>query len=442
LKAVIAGAGNVGSTLAGQLVSDGFDVVVIESDPEVLERISYEMDLLAIEGNGGSASALAEAGVEEADLFVAATGASELNVMACTYVRSLCGAETIARVHDAEYIGMWEANPGVFGVDHMLYPEMMAAERISDILQVTEARDVGSFGGGAIRMVEFLAREGSLVERRLEDLDTPECSLVAALIQDDSVVIPGGESVIEPHDRVIVVGSKEGVKAFGERFGVFGESVEQVTVVGASEVGEHLVDMLIHRGVSVQVIEEDKVRAEEFAERFPGALVLRGEGTDMEILKAERIGEMDAVVSVTDSDERNLMSSLLGKRLGSEDSVVKVEDPRYVELFETMGVDAAVNPHRVTSERILRLTRGENLRSVMVLEEGQAELMELEVSSDSDLVGVPLSEAGLPEGSIVAAVLRGQEVEVPRGGFELMEEDNVVIFVENRVADEVEEMFR
>lgn len=441
MRAVIAGAGNVGSALASQMLEDGFDVVVVERDGDVVKDLSYEYDLLAVEGNGASASALDEAGVRDADLFVAATGNSELNVMACTYVRSVSGADTIARVHDAEYISMWEDEPGAFGVDHMLYPELMAAERIANILEVSEARDVGRFAGGEITLVEFVAREGALTGSSLRILDVPEGSLVAAIVRNGEVVIPGGGTEFAEGDRVVVLGSSEGVSRFGERFGVFGLPADLVTVVGASEVGEHLVDLLLSRDVEVKVIEEDEGMAKSFAERFPDCLVLRGGGTDLDVLDSENIGDSDAVVSVTESDEKNLMSSLLGKRLGAEDSVAKVEDPRYVELFEAMGVDAAVNPHRVTMERMLRITRGGNLADIRVLDEGQAEIMELEVAAGSGLIGVPLSEAGFPEGCLLGAVLRDGEVEVPMGDFELRAGDRVVIFAEDRVAAEAEEMF-
>lgn len=362
-------------------------------------------------------------------------------MMACDYVTEVSGARTIARVHDAEYIDMWNQNPGVFGIDHILFPELMTAERISRILQIPEARDVGTFADGAIQMVEFVTRSDGLVGKELRDLDTPEDSLIAALIREGEIVIPGGETSIRENDRVIVIGSTGGIERFGERFLTYGGPVDRVAVVGATEISALLVERLMKRGVRVHVIEEDEGDATRFAEQFPSALVLNGVGTDIDFLRSERIGDMDAVVSATESDEKNLMTSLLGKRLGAGDSVVKVEDPQYVELFETMGVDAAVNPHRVTTDRILMLTRGASLRSVMVLEEGKAEAMELEVAEGSSIAGNPLSRAGLPQGAIVGGVLRSGDVTVPGGDFELRVGDNVVVFAESKVAETVEALF-
>lgn len=441
MKAVIIGGGNVGSALATQFVDDGLDVVLVERDPEVAERLSYELDLLAIQGNGASASALERAGVREAKLFVAATGVSELNLMACTYVRSLGDAQTIARVHDAEYISMWEEQPELFGVDHMLYPELMAADRIVRILQVPDARDVGAFADGRIQMVEFVAHSDEIVGTRLRDLGAPKESLVASIVRNGDVTIPGGDAEIQRDDRVIVIGSEAGIDRFGEQMGTYVGRLKSVSVIGATEVSEFLVESMLDAGVDVKLIEEDREQARRFAERFPRCLVLHGQATDIDFLRSERIGETDAIVSTSKSDEKNLMSSLLGKRLGAENSVVKVEDPRYVELFETMGVDAAVNPHRVTTDRILMITRGESLRSVMVLEEGKAEVMELEVTKDSDIAGHPLASAGLPLGAIVGAVLRGSDVVIPGGDFVLEPGDSVVTFAETGVASRVEAMF-
>lgn len=415
--------------------------MLIEKDPDVAERLSYDLDLLAVQGNGASASALEEAGIEEAGLFVAATGISELNVMACDYVKEVSGARTIARVHDAEYIEMWDENPGVFGIDHILFPELMTAERISRILQIPEARDVGTFADGAIQMVEFVTRSDGLVDHELMDLDTPEDSLIAAIIREGEIVIPGGETTIRENDRVIVIGSPDGIERFGDRFLTYGGEVDRVAVIGATEISGLLVERLLEKGIEVRVIEEDEEDATRFAEEFPSALVLNNVGTDIDFLRSERLGDMDAVVSATESDEKNLMTSLLGKRLGAGDSVVKVEDPQYVELFETMGVDAAVNPHRVTSDRILMLTRGASLRSVMVLEEGKAEAMELEVAEGSSIAGKQLSIAGLPQGAIVGGVLRNGDVTVPGGDFELRTGDNVVVFAESTVAETVEDLF-
>ncbi|MFD1525344.1 NAD-binding protein, partial [Halolamina salina] len=213
----------------------------------------------------------------------------------------------------------------------------------------------------------------------------------------------------------------------------------EVVVVGGGEIGYHVARLLSDRGVSARLLEQDADRARWLAEELPDTMVMETDATDIEFLEREHIGDAEVIVSALDSDEKNLLASLLAERVGTERSVAVIDQSEYVDLFEAVGIDVGINPREVVAEEITRFTRAGGAENVALVENGLAEVLEVEVDEDSPLVGKPIRESihSLPADVVIGAITRGGEYVVPRGGTELEAGDHVVLFVETEHADEV-----
>ncbi|KPN31551.1 hypothetical protein SY89_02299 [Halolamina pelagica] len=212
-----------------------------------------------------------------------------------------------------------------------------------------------------------------------------------------------------------------------------------VVIIGGSEIGYHVARMLSERGISARLIEQDPDRAHWLAEKLPDTMVMETDATDIEFLERERVGDAEVVVAALDSDEKNLLASLLAKRVGAERSVAVIDQADYVDLFEAVGIDVGVNPREVVAEEITRFTRDGGAENVALIENGRAEVLEIEITADSPLVGDPIRESiqSLPTDVVIGAITRGGEYVVPRGETVIESGDHVVLFVEAKHADEV-----
>jgi trk system potassium uptake protein TrkA len=441
VRIVIVGAGQVGTSIAADL--DGaHDVVVVERDPEIVEELTYSLDVLAIQGDGTSLSTLEEADIAEADMVIASTDNDETNIVVCSTAKAVSDAFTIARIKNTEYLRTWQHSRKAFGIDFMVCTNLLTAESIVRLIGLPAARDVDPFAGGTVQMAEFEVPEGSPVANQtIREADRFASLTFAAILRNGDLDIPRGDTVIQADDRVVVIGTPESVSEFGhavapeESLG----SAEDVVVVGGSEIGYHVADLLGDRGFMPRLIEQDDERARELAEDLPNAVVMESDATDTGFLEREHIGETDILVAALHSEERNLLVSLLAKRLGVDRTVAVIDTSDYVELFEAVGVDIGVNPREVVAEEITRFTREGGAKNVALIESDRAEVLEIEVDADSVLAGVPIQEsiASLPEGVVIGAITRDDEFIVPRGDTVIERDDHVVVFVAADMVDEV-----
>jgi len=443
MRILVVGAGEVGSSIASSL-SDAHEVVVVDVDPDRVESLTYAEDVLAVTGDGTDLDVLREAEVGKADVVIASTDDDETNLATCATVTTISDAFTIARVEDTNYLDTWREHHGAFGVDFMVCTDLLAAEAIVRVVGLPTARDVDPFAGGSIQMAEFEVREDSpLAGETVADADRFDELTFVAVIPDgaDRASIPRGDTVIEGNARVVVVGRPASVREFARSLDPDGAAseVEEVVVVGGSTTGQLTAEKLAERGVSVRIVEFDEARARELAELLPSVTVYSHDATDPEFLSREHIEHADVVVATLGSDERSLLAALLAKREGAARTIAVVEQARYVDLFETVGVDVAVNPRRVTAEEITRFTRERRAENVAIIEPGGAEVVEVEVDEDSVLAGRAIQDvmADLPAGVVVGAITRGGEYVTPRGSTVVEAGDHVVAFVQADALEEV-----
>jgi trk system potassium uptake protein TrkA len=438
---IVIGAGEVGSNIAASL-ADSHEVVLVDRDGDVVESLTYELDVLPLEGDGTSLETLEEAGIAQADMVIACTDIDETNIVACATAKTVSDAFTIARVKRTGFLDTWSGTEGAFGVDFMVCTDLLTAETIVRIADLPGARDVDSFANGCVRMAEFEVTEDSPVANQtVADADRFESLTFAAILRNGDVTIPRGDSVIEVGDKVIVIGSPESVRQFAKSLTPthdLGE-LENVFIIGGSEIGYQTVRLFEQRGVTPHIVENDPDRARELAEELPDTVVFQNDATDVEFLAQEHVDEADLVVTMLEYDEKNLLVSLLAKRVGAARTVTVVENGRYVDLFETVGVDVAVNPREVTAEEITRFTREEHTENIAIIESDRAEVLEIEVDAESILANRTIADAAadLPEGVVIGAVTRDEQFITPRGDTVVEVGDHAVVFVDTNVLNDV-----
>ncbi|ELY46035.1 Trk system potassium transporter TrkA [Natronorubrum tibetense] len=437
---LIVGAGQVGKMIASNL-ADSHDVAVVERDPEVAEEITYSFDVLSVQGDGTELETLREAGLERADLIVACTNSDEANIVVCGTAKSVSDTFTIARVRRRTLLNTWEGSEGAFGVDFMVCTDLLVAQTIFRISGFPQAQDVEMFAGGLVRMAEFdISSDSPLVGQRVEEADQHDSMTFAGVFRGDEMIVARGETVFCADDRIVVIGSPSSVKEFAMATVTdTTSSTDDVVIVGGSEIGFQTAREFEAHGFEPRLVERDHERAREIAEALPNTFVMESDATDTEFLAREHIDEADIVIAALDSDEKNLLVSLLARRVGVDRTVAIIENTEYGDLFETVGIDVAINPREETAEEIVRFTRTDQTEKIAMLEHDRAEVIEVELGPESALTGRQIADsmADLPECVVIGAISRDGELITPRGTTVPRAGDHVVLFVDATVLDEV-----
>lgn len=408
MRVIVVGAGQVGSNIAASLAED-HDVVVVDVDSEKVEQLTYSIDVLAIEGDGTSLKILQEAGVAEADMLIASTDDDETNLVTCGTAKTVSDAFTIARVRNTNFLDTWTQSEGAFGVDFMVSTNLLTANDIVRVVGLPAAVDVEPFAGGVVQMAEFeVTRESELAGQTVAEADRFEALTFAALVRNGDVLLPDGQTTIEAGNRAIIIGRPESIQAFSKIVTPAKTPAEtgDIAIVGGSDIGYQTARLLEEHDIESRLLEQDAERARQLAEILPDTLVMNHDATDIDYLLGENIDRADAIIAATDSDEKNLLISLLAKNIGVRRAVAIVEDGQYAALFEAVGVDVAINPREATAEEIIRFTQKGQIENLSLIEGRQAEVLEIEVDGGSILTDRPIHESvtELPSAVVIGAI--------------------------------------
>ena len=430
MRVFVIGAGQVGSTIV-EALHDEHDVTVIDLDPSRLEPLAYRYDVATVEGNGSSRRALADAGVGGADLVIACTSRDEANLVAGTFARlEAPRATTVLRTSNVEYIELWRQ--GQLDVDFVVSSEQETAHAISRTIGVPAARQTDVFAEGQVQIVEFDVGPGAsreIVGRPLRDARIPDESKVAGLVRGETVMLPGGDAVIEVGDRVVVIGSPRAAQAWSELLAPGGSKVEDVVVYGAGRVGTAIARQLLEQGIGVRLIEPSRERAREVAEHVPGARVYNATGLDPDFIERERIGFSQAAIFAMREDAKNHYAATLAKVHGVPFTIAIVHDAVSQQVYEASGIDVTVNPRQVTAEEIVRFAHDPRTQQVAMLEGDRFEVLDITTRPDSEYVGKKFREMPI-RGALIGAIVRGGDAIFPRGDDVLLAGDRVILFTE------------
>ena len=440
MRIVIVGAGQVGSTVVEALHAE-HDLSVIDVARERLEALAYRFDVRTIEANGASRKALQDAGVEQADLFIACTSRDEVNLVACTFARvEAPKATTVIRTSNVEYIQLWRA--GRLDVDFAVSSELETAHAVSRSIGMPAARQTDVFARGQVQIVEFDVPEGAdstVVGRSLREARIPDDSRVLGIIRGEAVTLPRGGEVIEEGDRIVVIGSPEAARAWATLLAPGAGTVEDVVVYGGGQMGTAIARMLHTQRIGVRLIEPDKDRAREVAEELPGCRVYNTSGVDPDFLERERIGQAQAGVFAMKEDAKNHYAATLARVHGVPFTIAVVHDTISTQVYEHSGVDVTINPRGVTAEEIVRFAHDPRTQQVTMLEGDRYEVLDITTQPASEYVGLRFRDMPI-RGAMIGAIVRDGTALFPRSNDVLEAGDRVIVFTETSRVPDVEKV--
>ena len=450
MKVIVCGAGQVGFNIARYLSSEN-DVTVIDQRPDLVGKISDQLDVQGIVGYASHPPVLERAGARECEMIIAVTQADEVNMVACQVAHSLFNVPTkIARIRNQSYLNpMWA---DLFSRDHLpidviISPEVEVARAIARRLHVPGAFDVIPLCDDKVRAAGVRLREDCpVINTPLRQLTTlfPDLHIVVfGILRGDRTIIPTSDDQMLPGDEVYFMAETGHLARALNVFGHSEKEARRVIIIGGGNIGLNLAEVLEEQfeGVSAKLIEMSRERAQYVAERLQRIRVLNGDGLDPEVLEEANVSSTETVVTVTDDDEVNILAGLLAKRYGCERAVVLINASTYTPLIGSLGIDVVVSPRAITVSTILQHIRRGRILSVNSVREGFGEVIVAEALETSSLVGKTLREAKLPDGVIVGSVVRGDEVIIARPNTVIQAKDRVVLFAATGTIRRVEKLF-
>lgn len=438
MRILIAGAGKVGQTLATELLREKHDITVIDQDEEVIRKITDTLDVMCVLGNSANASTLMEAEVERADILIAATATDEINMLCCLIGKHLGAEFTIARIRDPEYNESLFMLQHDMGIDMTINPERATAQEISRMLRYPFANNIEPFAKGRVELVEFLAHEGDVIcGKPLKTLTGHHSNmpkvLFCAVEREGEVLIPGGEFIIAPGDRVHVAADLVTITQFFRYIGRSAKPIKDVMVLGGGRISYYLAKMVEKMNIRVSMFEINPEKAKLLSDQLPHADVIEGDGTDQDLLEQENLAGMDAFIALSDRDEENLMTGLYARTHGVPKVVVKTNRYAYKDVISNLGLENLVSPRIITCNALLRYVRarvnahGTQVEKLYRLVDGKAEALEFIAKKGDPYIGIPLKHLSVRKGALVAIILHKAKVIVPFGDDVIEAGDHVVI---------------
>lgn len=438
MNIMIIGCGKIGATLAEQLSQERYDITVIDLNRSKLQRVADNNDVMGYVGNGTSFQMLEEAGISSADVLIAVTGSDEVNLLCCVIAKKAGrNIATIARVRDFTYFEERDYLQKSLGISMIINPELTAATEIARLLRTPKAIEISTFAGGRAELLTFpLTGPSPLVDlplvRMNQKLGTDV--LVCAVEREREIIIPRGDFVFQRGDTVSIAGSPRNTSRFFQKIGMSSGQVRDVMIVGGGQIASYLAYQLAPMNFSVKIIEADQARCDVLSEALPEAMIIHGNSLNREVLMEEGLTSTQAVVSLTNLDEENLMLSMLTSIYNpSAKLVTKVSRIPFDEVLQRLRLGSLICPKELTARNILQYVRamenttGSNMETLYRILDGKVEALEFQIRSSSPVVNVPIQDLNLRQDLLISTIIRGGRAFNPRGNDRLLMNDSVIV---------------
>lgn len=436
MKIVIVGDGKVGYTLTKQLTREGHDVVVIDSNPHVLQELQESLDVMALRGNGASLEVQRAADVANSDLLIAATSGDEINLLCCILAKKLGCRHTIARVRNPEYHQQVHYLKEELGLSMVVNPEQSAAREIFRLLQFPSFIKRDSFAKGRVELVELKIKPGNPLVGvglfRLYEVCRVRV-LVCAVDRGGKVTIPKGDFVLQEGDKITVTAAERDLARLIKNLGITTQKVHSAMIIGGSRIASYLAQQLLASRVRVKIVEEQHEKCTMLSEQLPGALIIHGNGAQQSLLLAEGLTHTDAFVTLTGMDEENVVLSLYASHMGVPKCITKINSMEFDWMFEDRGLESVISPKLLTANEIVRYVRamdnttGGSMLTLHRIVDGNVEALEFHADAGTRFLGVPLSQLSLRSNILIACINHENRVMIPTGGDWISGGDTVIV---------------
>ncbi len=439
MNIIIVGCGNVGQALAAELNEEGNDITVIDLDAAKVKAVAEKYDIMGVVGNGATLATLKEARINKAQLLIAVTGTDELNLLCCLIAKKECNCQTIARLENPDYSKEAPYLKDELGLAMVINPEHAAADEIAKLLRFPSAISIETFAKGKVELLKFKLPESSpLVGMSVREVVSKlHCDILVCTVErDDEALIANGDLIFCERDIISIIASPRNAAAFFKKIRYKTLAVKDAIIIGGGEITHYLCEILKRSGINIKIIEKDRRVCEELCTLFEDVTVINGDASDKETLIEEGIESTGALISLTDIDEENIMLSLFAKSKGDAKLVTKIHRIDYDDLVKNLDIGSVIYPKNITADMILRHVRsmknafGSNIENLYNFIKGKVEACEFTVNETFPIVGVPLSKLRFTKKLLIAAILRGKSVIIPRGSDTIEIGDKVVVVSE------------
>lgn len=444
MNIVIYGATDIGCLLATEFFED-HDITVIDKEENRTDEFD-KLDISFVHGNASDMNILKTADIMNADVFIACTPLDEANIVACLTVKKMSGIRTICFVSKEEYQNAMMLNKsedylGDFFIDYVIWPEALLTQELFRIVTVAHALDVENFADGKARLLEYKVKSSSsIVGKMVKDCGFTRDTIMVGIKRDNLLFIPNGLTEINDGDKLIFMGTSHSLDILAGTFFHENEEVKSVAIIGGGNVGYMLAKSLEDMKIKIKIIEKDYDRCEFLAQELQKTLVINGDGTNLKLLDEEEIGSCDAVISVTNNDERNLLCSLLVKQLGVKRVISRVSKVLNIPLFEKVGIDIAVSPKTSAINEVRNDIDETSVDILATVEQGAAEVLEIPV--DEEFNGKLIKDIRFPAPAIVGVIQRRNNVIIPKGDTVIKVHDILIIFTMAENAQKIKDYFK
>lgn len=436
MKIIVVGCGKIGSSIALQLAMEGHEISVIDTNEEVINEITDNVDVVGLVGNGVGYGILKKAGVLDADLLIAATSSDELNLLCCLVARRAGGCNTIARVRNPIYNSEIGFIREELGLSMSINPEYAAAVEAARILRFPSAIQIETFARGKVEILKFVIPGRSVLDGcHLYDIGkkTGTEVLVCAVERGNGVTIPDGSFILKSGDTISIVASPDNGREFIAKAGVEARSVRDCMIIGGGKIAYYLAKQLIRIGIRVKIIERDRERCEELCDLLPSATIINADATNEGVLHEEGIEDCDSFVTLTGIDEENLFLSLYATHCSKAKIITKINRLQFDEIVGEFHVGSIISPKSITADHVLRFVRamqnsiGTNVESLYNIIENRIEALEFHIRDDGPVVGTPLANLPIKDNVLVACIMREGRTILPNGQTRILIGDYVII---------------
>ena len=436
MNIIIVGCGRVGATLVEQLSKEGNDITVIDKTSDTIASLTNLYDVMGIVGNGATYSVQMEAGIENADLFIAVTESDELNLLCCTVAKRVSNCSAIARVRTPEYSKEAGYLKEKLGLAMIINPDLEASKEIAKILALPTALEVNSFAHGQAELIKYkVPSDSKLNNLAIMNLGKvlSQQVLICAVERKGDVHIPSGNFIIQEGDIITFVSTRKQARKFFSALGSKVKHVRDAMIIGGGKTSYYLADQLIHAGIGVKIIERRKERCEELSTLLPNAIIINGDGTDQELLKEEGIQNVDSFIPLTGIDEENIMLTLFSRQVSNAKAITKINHITFKDVINNLDLGSVIYPRYLTSEAIVAYARakknslGSNIETLYHLFDSRVEAIEFMVGQESKVTDIPLMDLSLKKNLLIAFINRNGSIIIPSGQDCIKTGDTVMI---------------
>ncbi|HON44293.1 MAG TPA: Trk system potassium transporter TrkA [Planctomycetota bacterium] len=431
MKTIIVGAGVVGFEIACQLITDGHDVVIIEKNRERYKQIEKHLDCTTINESGTDIKILRQAGVQDADFFISVTESDEINMILCSIVTSeFPNCIKIARIRNLEY-----QNPKVvqnLGIDHVVNPEIEAVQTIINTIKHGATSDIHEFENADFQIRNIHVSEDSYFYDKTvwEIKQTLEKDfLIIGIIREGQLIIPNGSTVVEDNDLIYLIADEKTLDDIFTLEGRPKKQLKKIIIVGGNKIGQEIIYYMLKKKKQVTLIDKDPKVCKYIKEEFPNALVLTADITDETIFQEERLENYDLMITTTNNQELNILTSIYAKAIGIQRTMGLVVNSNYLKIANRLGLDAIISPKLSVIDKILRIVRKGNTKAVHSIFDGSTQIIEFLITENNKLIGKTLKEIDIPKDTLIVSRTRDNKAEIPHGNTQFQLHDIASVLV-------------